>query len=107
MLVSSLKQTGYVATPACFRTFGLLGAVSSFSIVHLALPLPVFVAVQPAGGWPVAALSKKTVSFGAAATKTAEVNMRTASFILPPMRPSDSTHSSATRIAALQSDPAA
>src|SRR5207253_5423304 len=81
MLVSSLKQMGYVATPDCFRTFGLLGAVSSFSIVHLALPFPVFVAVQPAGAWPVGALSKETVSFGAAATKTAEVNTRTASFI--------------------------
>src|SRR6266487_6341415 len=56
--VSSLKQTGYVATPDCFRTFGLLGAVSSFSIVHFALPLPVWVAVQPAGAWPTAALSK-------------------------------------------------
>ena len=50
--MSSLKQTGYVATPDCLRTFGLLGAVSSFSIVHFAVPLPVFVAVQPAGAFP-------------------------------------------------------
>src|SRR5206468_9543347 len=81
MLVSSLKQMGYVATPDCFRTFGLLGAESSVSIVHLALPLPVLVAVQPAGGWPCGALSKLTDSFGAAAIKTAAVTTRTASFI--------------------------
>src|SRR5437667_11719606 len=85
MLVSSLKHTGYVATPDCFRTFGLLGAVSSFSIVHLALPLPVFVAVQPAGAWPVGALSKETASFGAAAKRATDETMRTASFILPPI----------------------
>src|SRR5438034_746798 len=61
-LVSSLKQIGYVATPDCLRTFGLLGAVSSFSIVHFALPLPVFVAVQPEGACPAGALSKLTES---------------------------------------------
>src|SRR5436309_5970309 len=66
MLVSSLKQIGYVATPDCFRTFGLLGAVSSFSIVHFALPLPVFVAVQPASAWPAGTLSKLTESATAA-----------------------------------------
>src|SRR5438477_3889898 len=60
--VSFLRQTGYVASPDCFSTFGLLGAVSSFSIVHFASPLPVLVAVQPGGGWPSGALSKLTES---------------------------------------------
>src|SRR5204863_8700675 len=68
MLVSSLKHTGYVATPDCFRTFDLLGAVSSFSIVHFALPVPVLVAVQPAGGWPSGALSKFTTTSATAIT---------------------------------------
>src|SRR5215831_8908549 len=42
--------------------FGLLGAVLSFSTVHFALPLPVWVAVQPGGGAPVFMSSKVTVS---------------------------------------------
>src|SRR5439155_7493747 len=78
--VSSLKQTGYVATPDCFSTFGLLGAVSSFSMVHFALPLPVLVAVQPAGALPMPELSKLAVS-GAAATANTVV-MNTATSIL-------------------------
>src|SRR5215831_13311173 len=61
-LVSSLMQTGYVALPDCFRTFGGLGAVSSFSTVHFASPEPVLVAVQPGGGAPVLRSSKLTVS---------------------------------------------
>src|SRR6266545_3924542 len=64
-LVSSLRQTGYVARPDCFRTLGLLGALSSCSIVHFASPLPVLVAVQPVGGAPVFMLSKLTVSANA------------------------------------------
>src|SRR5436190_23961530 len=68
--VSFLKQTGYVATPDCFRTFGLLGAVSSFSIVHFASPLPVLVAVQPAGAWPTVPASKLTESAAATAAST-------------------------------------
>ena len=36
---------------SCLSTFGLLGAVSSFSTVHL-LRLPVFVVVQPGGAAP-------------------------------------------------------
>src|SRR5713101_7181974 len=71
MLVSFLKQTGYVATPDCFRTFGLLGAVSSFSIVHFASPLPVLVAVQPAGAWPTVPASKLTESAAATAASMA------------------------------------
>src|SRR5206468_10097297 len=63
--VSFLRQTGYVASPDCFSTFGLLGAVASFSIVHFASPLPVLVAVHPAGGSPIFASSKLTVSASA------------------------------------------
>lgn len=55
-------QTGYVARPDCLRTFGLLGAVGSASTVHFGCPVPVFVAVQPGGGAPVARLSKFVVS---------------------------------------------
>src|SRR5436190_10413968 len=61
-LVSFLRQTGYVASPDCLRTFGLLGALSSFSIVHFASPLPVLVAVQPGGASPALASSKLMVS---------------------------------------------
>src|SRR5205809_1842789 len=56
--VSFLKQIGNVATPDCFSTLALLGAVSSFSTVHLALPLPVSVALQPVGALPMGELSK-------------------------------------------------
>src|SRR5205809_3974117 len=52
MLVPFLKQTGKVACPDCFNTFGLLGAELSLSTVHFAVPLPVCVAVQPGGGTP-------------------------------------------------------
>src|SRR6266545_1891494 len=55
-------HTGYVAWPDCFNTLGLLGAVSSFSMVHFASPVPVLVAVQPAGAVPAAKLSKLTTS---------------------------------------------
>ena len=55
-------QTGKVAWPDCFNTFGLLGAASSFSIAHFAEPLPVCVAVQPAGAAPAFISSKLTVS---------------------------------------------
>src|SRR6266436_5053452 len=58
-------QTGKVAWPDCFNTFGLLGAASSFSIAHLAVPLPVCVAVQAEGGAPVFMSSKFTVSAAA------------------------------------------
>src|SRR5437762_10329539 len=61
-LVSSLMQTGYVASPDCFKTFGLLGAESSATTAHLAAPFPVFVAVHPGGGAPVFKSSKFTVS---------------------------------------------
>src|SRR3989441_11614037 len=65
-LVSFLRQRGYVASPDCLRTFGLLGAVSSFSMAHFASPLPVFVAVQPGGAAPGVASSKLMVSARAA-----------------------------------------
>jgi hypothetical protein len=65
---------GYVATPDCFNTFGLLGALSSFSIVHFGLPVPVLVAVQPAGALPTAALSKFTVSPCAATANAVMMN---------------------------------
>ena len=55
-------QTGNVASPFCFNTFGLLGAESSFSTDHFAEPLPVCVAVHPRGVAPVLKLSKVTVS---------------------------------------------
>src|SRR5438034_10934300 len=62
MLVSFLMQTGKVAAPDCFNTFGLLGAESSFSTNHFAEPLPVCVAVHPGGAAPALKLSKFTVS---------------------------------------------
>src|SRR5258705_9431945 len=62
MLVSSLMQTGYVAVPDCFSTFGLLGAVGSATTVHFACPLPVWLAVHPPGGLPGSAVSNVTVS---------------------------------------------
>src|SRR5438552_4439658 len=67
-LVSSLIQTGYVAWPDCFKTFGWLGAVASFSTVHLASPVPVFVAVHPGGGAPTVRLSKLIASARTTAT---------------------------------------
>src|SRR5215216_5065868 len=70
-LASSLMQTGYVAWPDCFNTFGLLGAVSSATTAHRAWPEPVWVAIQPVGAFPVSALSKFTVSAGAAANSNA------------------------------------
>src|SRR5882762_8255974 len=78
-LVSFLRQTGYVASPDCLRTFGLLGAVSSFSIVHLASPLPVFVAVHPGGASPGLASSKLMVCACAVTANRPVVN---ASFIM-------------------------
>ena len=39
-------QTGYVASPDCFSTFGLPGVSASFSMLHLASPLPVWVPIQ-------------------------------------------------------------
>src|SRR5438132_948897 len=61
-LASSLMQTGYVAWPDCLRTFGLLGAVLSASIVHFASPVPAFVEIQPGGGAPAFMVSKFIVS---------------------------------------------
>src|SRR6266700_1327135 len=55
-------QTGYVASPDCFKTFGLLGAESSATTAHLAAPFPVLVAVHPGGGAPVFKSSKFTLS---------------------------------------------
>src|SRR5881628_1923860 len=72
--VPFLRQIGYVASPDCFSTFGLLGAVSSFSIVHFASPLPVFVAVQPGGAAPGVASSKLMVSACAVTASRAVVN---------------------------------
>src|SRR5438034_2294919 len=71
-------QMGYVARPDCFRTFGLLGAVSSFSTVHFGSPVPVFVAVHPGGGSPILRLSKLTASANTTATTTATVSVTTA-----------------------------
>src|SRR2546425_10474428 len=65
-LVSFLRHTGYVASPDCLRTFGLLGAVSSFSVVHFSSPLPVLVAVHPGGASPALALWRPTLSRRAA-----------------------------------------
>src|SRR5438094_5495909 len=69
-LVSFLRQTGYVASPDCFSTSGLLGALSSFSMVHFASPLPVLVAVQPGGASPALASSKLMVSASAVPAMT-------------------------------------
>jgi len=81
--VSSLMQTGYVAWPACFWTFGLLGAVLSASIVHFASPLAVLVAVQPGGGTPASRLSKLTESAAAtAASIAAAMSVATAGLLM-------------------------
>src|SRR5439155_1900845 len=64
-LVFSLMQTGYVTSPDCFRTLGLLGAVASAATAHLASPLPFGVADQPGGGAPVLRSSKLIVSASA------------------------------------------
>src|ERR1039458_8085986 len=61
-LVSSFMQIGYVPSPDCFSTFGLLGAESSRSTLHLAAPVPVSVPVQWGGSLPGLALSNPTVS---------------------------------------------
>src|SRR5258708_712164 len=55
-------QAGWVGSPDCFNTFGLLGAESSATTSHLGSPLPVLVAFQPGGGAPVLSSSKLTVS---------------------------------------------
>src|ERR1035441_4114614 len=60
-VVSSLMQIGYLPSPDCFSTFGLLGAESSRSTFHLAAPVPVTVPVQWGGSLPGFALSKPTV----------------------------------------------
>src|SRR6266498_2844250 len=78
-LVSFLRQTGYVASPDCLSTFGLLGAESSCSMVHLASPLPVLVAVQPGGASPGLASSKLMVCACAVTANRPVVN---ASFIM-------------------------
>jgi FAD/FMN-containing dehydrogenase len=44
--VSSLMQTGKVATADCLSTLGLLGASSAFSTAHFAIPLSVCVPSQ-------------------------------------------------------------
>src|SRR5438105_11912579 len=54
--------------------FGLLGALSSCSTAHFAVPLPVCVAVHPGGGAPVWRLSKFTVSATAGVTSTAVIS---------------------------------
>src|SRR2546430_8203758 len=71
IFVSFLMQTGKVAWPDCFNTFGLLGAEASFSTDHFAVPLPVCVAVQPGGGGPDFISSKLTVSAMATAVAMA------------------------------------
>src|SRR2546425_6299121 len=86
MLVSFLMQTGKVAWPDCFNTFGLLGEELSFSTDHFAVPLPVCVAVQPGGG-PDFISSKLTVSAVAspvvmAATIVVNLNVFIVSFLV-------------------------
>ena len=83
MFVSFLKQTGKVAWPDYFNTFGLLGAESSFSIVHFAVPLPVCAAVQPGGGTPAFMSSKFTVSAAAkAVAMVVTIMMKSDAFII-------------------------
>src|SRR2546423_15447966 len=78
-------QMGYVARPDCFRTFGLLGAVSSCSTLHFGSPVPVFVAVHPGGGAPASRLSKLIVSadMTTASTGTAYVTRAHAFISIP------------------------
>src|SRR5712691_8904059 len=76
-------QTGNVASPDCFNTFGLLGADSSFSIAHFAVPLPVCVAVQPGSGPPVFKSSKLTVSAVASAVAMGMIINVKNVFIIP------------------------
>src|SRR2546430_17450929 len=83
MLDSFLMQTGNVAWPDCFNTFGLLGAEASFSTDHLAEPLPVWVAVQPGGGTPAFMSSKFTVSAAArAVAMVATIIVKSDAFIV-------------------------
>src|SRR5438876_702685 len=82
MSVSSLMQMGKVPSAACLRTFGLLGAESSFSTVHLASPLPVTALVQPMGGFPASASSKLIVAASAALASSALVSSDVISFVI-------------------------
>src|SRR5262249_28447943 len=60
--VSLLTHHGNVPLPDCLSTFGGLGAVSSFSTVHLGEPRPVTPDFQPAAKAPTLSWSKLTVS---------------------------------------------
>src|SRR5438067_3854027 len=73
IFVSFLMQTGKVAWPDCFNTFGLLGAEASFSTDHFAVPLPVCVAVQPGGGSAELMKSRRTVSRGHSAVAMVDI----------------------------------
>src|ERR1700674_1030372 len=81
-LVSFLKQTGKVASPDCFNTFGWLGDESSFSTDHFAEPLPVCVAVHPGGAAPVLRLSKFTASADANVASTMLVSETKTTFFI-------------------------
>src|SRR5512145_2041570 len=61
-MLLSFTATGKSATPDCSNAFGRLGALASGTTVHLGLPRPVLVTVQPGGGAPVATLSKPVLS---------------------------------------------
>src|ERR1035441_1447063 len=82
-LVSSLMQIGYVPSPDCFSTFGLLGAESSWAMLHFAAPVPVRVPVQWGRSLPGLASSKPTVSANACAvTPPAAIASAIDSFII-------------------------
>src|ERR1035441_7824533 len=66
-LASSFMQIGYVPSPDCFSTFGLLGAEPSCAMLHFAAPVPVRVPVQWGGSLPGLASSKPAVSANACA----------------------------------------
>src|SRR6266568_4119184 len=82
-LVLFFRQIGYVASPDCLSTFGFEGAVSSATTAHFASPMPVLVAVHPAGASPTLSSSKFTVSASAEpATSTLIIMVFLSVFIL-------------------------
>ena len=86
MWVSVFTQIGKVPSPDCLRTLGLLGADSSFSMLHLGLPLPVTVPFQLAGSALGFSWSKLIVSPDAALAHRVPVRINVISiFMIVPL----------------------
>src|SRR5438105_10077960 len=88
---SFFTQYGYVPSPDCLSTFGLLGALASASTVHFGVPVPVTPAVQPFGTSP--ALSASKLTFSARTMEHPNVNRNaTANLNMATSPQSDGTH---------------